>query len=381
MDLAGRHSFFVTCAPGLEPALHEEIRSLRLAKVERQVGGVYFEGTVRDAWRANLWLRTAVRVLLRLGRFQAPDEDALYRGAYDVAWEELLSPDGSLIVAARANDSQLTHSRYVEQRVKDAVVDRLRERTGRRPSVDKDDADLRIHVHLVKDRATLSIDSSGEPLHKRGWRRYQGRAPLAENLAAGVLLLSGWDGRAPLIDPFCSSGTLLVEAAMIADGFPPGGLGRAFAFESWPGHDAAQWARMRQEALAGVEPRRKVRLIGSDVDPERVEGAKENLVALELEERVELEVLDAGSFAPRPGWNAWIVSNLPYGERVGEVRRLAELHARFGERLREHCGGYHLALLTGRPELAHALAFPKARTVQLINGGLDCRLVLTEVPR
>ena len=369
-----RCTFFATCAPGLEPVLHGELRQLRVGRIERQVGGVCFAGSVEDGQRANLWLRTAVRILLRLGQFPAADADALYGGVRAIDWRRFVRGDGTLSVDAQASRSALDHTMFVAQRAKDAIVDQLRERSGVRPSVDKDDADLRVHVHLYRDRATVSLDTSGSSLHKRGWRRYQGRAPLAETLAAGIVALSGWDRRAPLLDPFCGSGTILIEAALWAANIAPGSW-RTFAFERWPGHDAAAWQRLRRQASAAVSWPPKLRLLGSDRDGERVEGARRNADAAGVGARVELIVADAASFAPRRGWNAWIVTNPPYGERVGDQARLEPLYRTFGAQLRAHCSGYRLALLSGNPELAESLGLADLDEVALKNGGLDCTLL------
>jgi len=381
--------FFATCAPGLEPLLHAELRALRMARTERQVGGAYFEGRLEDAWRANLELRTATRVLLRLARFGARDADELYAGAAAIEWERHLAPDGRLVVDARSRESELEHTRFVEQRVKDAVVDRLRTANGVRPSVDAEDPDLRIDAHLFRDRCTLSIDTSGEALHKRGWRRVQGRAPLAETLAAAVVTLSDWDRRSPLLDPFCGSGTLLVEAALLASGTPPGLFRRQFGFERLPGHDAAAFGAMREALRA--RPRElpaRLALCGSDADAGAIEGARENLEAVGLRERVRLEVADARDFAPPRGWNGWIVSNLPYGVRVGASakrdasrgeRDLGALHRAFGARLRESCAGYRAALLTGDAALARELGLRFERRVELQNGALSCELLLAQL--
>jgi 23S rRNA (guanine2445-N2)-methyltransferase len=376
---ATREAFFVTCAPGVEGVLHEEIRGLKLAKVERQVGGVYFEGTLEDAWRANLWLRTAVRVLMRVGRFQATDADALYRGVQEVDWTRFLAPEGRLIVSAHSKESALDHTLFIEQRSKDAIVDPFRARGGPRPSVDKEDPDLGVHVHLVRDRCTVLVDTSGESLHKRGWRRFQGRAPLAETLAAAVVLLSRWDRRAPLLDPFCGSGTLLVEAALLAGNLAPGSFRKRFGFERWPGHDAAGWARLRELAAARAVGTPKLVVRGSDSDSAMLTGARENLESAGLTERVELELADARQFRPRRGWNAWIVTNPPYGERVGDERALEQLYGTFGENLREHCAGSHLALLCGSPTLVAALGLPRAERLRLLNGPIECELVRAEL--
>ncbi|MDP6928771.1 MAG: THUMP domain-containing protein [Planctomycetota bacterium] len=378
--MSPRFSYFVVCAPGAEPVLHAEIRELKFARAERQVGGVLFSGTIEDGWRANLYLRTAVRVLLRLSRFEAADADALYRGVSSIDWTRFVLPDGSLVVDAQTSQSSLDHSQFVAQRCKDAIVDQLRQKCGRRPFVDKRNPDLRVHAHIYRDRVTLSVDTSGDSLHKRGWRCYQGRAPLAENLAAVVLAMSGWDRRAPLIDPFCGSGTFLVEAAMLAMGLPAGAMRPQFGFERWPLHDASRFAPLREQAQRIPEFPRKLRLIGNDISPNQIEGARENLASIGAEDVVEFRVGDAAEMSMRSGWNAWIVTNPPYGERVGDVSELTEVYARFGEMLRTVCGGYSLSLMSGSPELGHALGFPQAERTVLKNGGLDCDLIQTTVP-
>ncbi len=373
-----RSVFFVTCARGLEALLHEEARALRLARLERQVGGVFFEGTLADAWKANLELRTATRVLMRLGRFPAPDADALYAGACELPWEDFLARDGKLWIAAQSRESRLEHSQFVAQRVKDAVVDRFRARCGERPTVEREDPDLRIHVHLYHERATLSLDTSGEPLFKRGWRVHQGRAPLAETLAAALVMLSGWDARAPLVDPFCGSGTIPIEAGLIAGEIAPG-VRRRFAFERWPGHEAERYAAWRETLLARRRTAKWPILRGTEREPQRIAEAHDNALGAGLGERVAFEVADALEFAPRPGWNAWIVCNPPYGQRLGDTRELTELYSDLGALLRERARGSRLALLSGDPRLTRALGLRGARGIELENGGLACELLLAEL--
>jgi len=368
-------TFFVTCAPGLEGLLHAELRELRLARIERQVGGVRFHGTMEDAWRVNLRSRIAVRVLLRLARFQAASGDALHAGAGEVAWSRYLRPEGTFRVDAQSSQSALDHTLFVAQRVKDAVADSFRRRQGMRPSVRLDDPDLSIHVHLHRDRCTISADTSGESLHKRGWRRFQGRAPLAETLAAAVVLLSGWDMRSPLLDPFCGSGTILIEAALLAGGIAPGSFRERFGFERWPDHPASRWRALRDAARAEARWPKKLVLRGSDQDAEVVAGAEENLRAAGLEGKVRIE---AGSFEEsvwKPGWNAWIVTNPPYGERVGRKEDLARIYARLGRLLIDRCGGYRVALLSGDPGLARALGVEIRSRIPLKNGALECELL------
>ncbi|MHC5012585.1 MAG: THUMP domain-containing class I SAM-dependent RNA methyltransferase [Planctomycetota bacterium] len=382
MSTSPRHVFFATCAPGVEPGLFDEVKALRLARPEQQVGGVYFEGTLEDAWRANLWLRTAVRIFLRVARFPAKDADELYAGAGAVDWSAFVEPEGTLLVDSQTKDSQLTHTHFVQQRVKDAVVDGIRAKTGVRPSVSVEDPHLRIHAHLYKDRATLSVDTSGGSLHKRGWRRHQGRAPLSETLAAAVVMLSGWDRRSPLVDPFCGSGTIAIEAAALAGNVAPGRW-RRFGFERWPGHDAAAFARMRAEAEAAEAFPKKLVLLGSDRDRDRVREARENAESAGFADRIRFERADARDLDFRPGWNAWIVTNLPYGVRVSKEGDVVGLHRRFGERLRERCDGYTLAALCGSTETARALAeglgLERPSLLPLWNGALECELLRARI--
>lgn len=374
-----RHLYFVTCAPGLEPVLHRELDDLKLARVERQVGGCVFEGTRRDCVRANLHLRTAIRVLRRLERFEVHDEDALYAMARDIEWERLIRPDASIVIDAQSRDSNLNHTRYVEQLVKDAIVDRFRALTGERPSVDKQDFDLRVHLHLARNRATLSVDTSGHSLHRRGWRVHQGRAPLSETSAAGVVLHSGWDRRAPLLDPFCGSGTILIEAALIASNIAAGSFREEFGFERWLDHDPRVVAAERESAKKAIRVPKKLSILGWDRDPQRIEEARENIESAGVQDLVKVERAPVRDFAPRPGWNAWIVTNPPYGERVGDVRQLIPLYREFGANLRERCSGYQLALLSGNEELASELGFNRAYSITLKNGAIDCELIKVEV--
>lgn len=338
-----------------------------------------FEGQAADAWRANLGLRTAVRVLLELARFSAADGDGLYRGAAEVPWEELLVPEGTLAVRARGGGAVHANTMFVAQRVKDAVVDRLRARRGARPDVERADPDLLVHAHLVEERCTLLADTSGSSLHKRGWRVAQGRAPLAETLAAGLVLFSGWDRRAPLIDPFCGSGTILVEAALLAARIAPGLFRPGFAFERWPGHDAARYAALCETLRGEARQPRRLVLRGIERDPEVLAGARANLEAAGLSEAVELELGDGARFEARAGWNAWVVTNPPYGERVGDRDRLAPLYHALGRYLEERCAGFHLALLSGHPELAAELDLELGARIPILNGGLECELLLADI--
>ncbi|HBF22335.1 MAG TPA: RNA methyltransferase [Planctomycetes bacterium] len=374
-DIQENVEHFITCSPGLEPILYRESRGLGLSRVEQQVGGIRFEGSMRDAWRANLELRTAIRVLRRLARFNCPDEKTLYETVKGVDWTKYLNPQGRFFVDAQCRDSTLDHSQFVAQRTKDGVVDSLRTESGARPSIAKEDADLRIHVHVWRNRCTLSVDTSGDSLHKRGWRKYQGYAPLAETIAASVILQSSWDRRAPLIDPFCGSGTLLVEAALIASDTAPG-IFRSFGFENWPNHHPKEWIQVKEAAKARVKIPPKLKFFGREIDADHIPGAKKNAESVGFEDAFELEAGEGCTFPWKKGWGATIASNLPYGVRVGNPNELDQLHHDFGSSLRKGCAGYNFALLVGSRQFAHLLGFQKWDSFPIQNGSLACRLLL-----
>ncbi|MEN8152311.1 MAG: THUMP domain-containing protein, partial [Planctomycetota bacterium] len=261
-----RETFFASCPPGYERVLLAECRALKLVKPEAQYGGVRFFGTREHAIRANLWLRTASRVLLHLARFPAKTKDELYDGVRNVKWGRFVDPDGTLAVSARGKNEGLANSHFVERRVKDAIVDQFRDETGKRPSVDLEDPQLIVNCRVSGDRATVLADMSGLPLFKRGWRVAPGSAPLKETLAAFIVLSADWDRRSPLLDPFCGSGTILVEAGLIAGNVAPGLFRERFGFERWPDHRAGPVAKLREEARAAATPPKKLVLRGSDRD-------------------------------------------------------------------------------------------------------------------
>ncbi len=300
--------FFASCAKGLEYLLAEELLSLGCVKATAAMAGVNVDGTLADAQRAVLWSRLASRVLWPLADYDCADEHALYAGAAAVPWQDHLDVEQTLAVDAHVSGAAITHARYAAQRVKDAVVDVLRARTGARPSVDVEAPDLRLNLVVRKDRAILSVDLGGGPLHRRGWRRAQGEAPLKENLAAGVLLRGGWpqmhaEGGA-LLDPMCGSGTLLIEGALMAADVAPGLLRTGgIAPSRWRGFDAAQWAALRTEArereAVGRTGLRPV-FFGSDSDPHAIRAAHENAEAAGVAKVMQFDVRDISELQPPP---------------------------------------------------------------------------------
>ena len=374
-----RHDHFVTCARGLEPLLHEEMKALKLGRLERQVGGVQFTGTAQDAARANFELRTAIRVLRRVAQFEAPDESSFHAGVSAVEWEKLVDADTTLRVDATSTDSVLDHTHYLEQLAKDAVCDRFRARTGGRPTVDLDDPALPLRVHLYKNRCKVHVDTSGDSLHKRGWRVHQGKAPLAETFAAALVMHSGWDRKSPLVDPFCGSGTILVEALLLASQTAPGIFRKRFAFERWKDHDARATARLRAELKARVRLPQKLVLVGRDQSAEALAMAEENLAAAGFAGAARLEQGRAEDFEPRRGWNAWLVSNPPWGERIGDERAVRSTLEALGARLREGGAGWTACVLSGNPEVERAMGLGSAPYATWHNGGIECRAVVKKL--
>jgi putative N6-adenine-specific DNA methylase len=364
-------SLFVTAAAGTERALKEELRELGLRRVRGDRGGVHVDGAREEAATICLRSRIAVRVLVELGRFDCPNEDALYDGVAAFEWERWLRTDRTLAVSAVARDSHLRHTNYIAQRTKDAIVDRQRHREGRRSSVARHDPDVGIFVHLKRNAAAVFLDASGGSLHLRGWRTQSGAAPLKETLAAALLRMSGWDRAAPLVDPMCGSGTFPIEADLWARAAPPQDRQRRFGFERWADFDASAAARMAElRAALGRGVRREgPPCLGIDHDPEVLRVAREN--ARRAGSRADLHVgsLDAG--IPRaPG--GVVIVNPPYGQRLGADRESWRALSRALERVDDAT----LAVLL--PEEAPRDLLRRAPTAQhgVFNGPIPCRLVI-----
>lgn len=360
---------FATAARGTEVALRDELREHRFWRVRADRGGVNFEGDLSEAGRACLESRIAVRVLAKVGTCGARDGQALYDGIRAIDWRPWITPRHTLAVSSVSKDSALTHTQFVAQRTKDAIVDQLRDATGSRPSVDREDADLRVFVHVVRDQATVHLDCSGESLHRRGWRARIGEAPLKETLAAAILRMSGWDRTSPLSDPMCGSGTLPIEADLWARKVAPGLLRDRFGFERWPSHtrqEATRMRELREAARARVLPEGPF-VEGSDVDPAVLAHAKANGKA--AGSRAVFRVRPLAAFKPSPG--TWVVTNPPYGERLElEVPTWQELGRVFGS-----ASLGRLVMLSGSPALEDAMRRRPDRSVPLWNGPIECRML------
>jgi len=381
-------TLFATCPKGLEYLLRDELRELGADDAREALAGVHFSGSIETAYRACLWSRLASRVLLLLDEFDAPDADALYAGLQRIDWSQHLAADGSFAIDAVGSTPALRHTQFVALRSKDAIVDQFRERGGTRPNVEVERPSIRLNVRLHKNRATVSLDLSGTPLHRRGWRQGQGDAPLKENLACAMLLRAGWPAihaaGGSLVDPMCGAGTLLIEAAWMAAGVAPGLQRDYYGFLGWRQHDADLWstllsqARTRaDEGLRALQPA----FFGSDHDPQVLNEAKRNAQAAGVAGFVQLSRHSAEHLQRPAGVDApgLVICNPPYGERLGERQALALLYRAFGERLRAHFEGWRAGIIVADEELGHALGLRADKRYVLFNGALECKLLVFEL--
>ena len=376
-----RAPFFVTAATGTADLLAAELAALGIDGAREVQGGVACEGELAVAYRACLESRLALRVLWQIARFPVADGAALYAGVGAVDWADHMDASGTLLVDFSGAVPGITHTQFGAQRVKDAVVDQFRERTGTRPSVDRESPTLRINAHAARGNLTLAIDLSGESLHRRGYRGGAGAAPLKENLAAAILIRSGWPAIAAaggsFVDPMCGSGTLPIEAALIAADIAPGLLRPGFGFERWKQHDADAWAAVR----AAAETRRQVALLtpgrirGFDRDPVAIRDAEANAARAGLDKRLFFQRCELEKLPSAPAPSGLFAVNPPYGERIGESDELRALYALLGDRLRAGYLGWEAAVFTGNPALGRELKINARRTHRMMNGPIECRLL------
>lgn len=337
-------------------------------------GGVRFTGDLSACYRANLWLRTASRILITLTEFPCHSPQDLYDGVRALPWDRYLTPDTTLAVECVLRDSALTHSGFVALKTKDAIVDTLRDRFGRRPSVNPKDPDLLVNVHLVRNRCTISLDSSGTGLDRRGYRAEAGEAPLRETLAAALVLLTDWDGTVPLVDPLCGSGTILIEAVLKALNRAPGLVRERFGFQRWPAFDVPRWRRLLEEARQTERTTLAVPILGSDRLEDVLAVARGNSRRAGVEKFISFEARDLRDLVPPPAPGV-ILTNPPYGRRLGDEEQLKSFYRQIGDVFKQRCAGYTAWLFTGNLDLAKEVGLKASRRIALFNGPLDCRLL------
>jgi putative N6-adenine-specific DNA methylase len=364
--------FFATCPRGLELILVDELRQLKAEKIHAVGGGVQFGGDFFLCYRANLESRIASRVLWQVATDRYRNEDDIYRAAYALPCTDWFEPERTIRVDVSATRSPLTSLNFVTLKIKDGVCDKIRRLSGRRPSVDTRQPDVSIQGHLTDRDFTLYLDTTGEPLFKRGKRIAAGEAPLRENLAAGILRLAGWLPGIPLLDPMCGSGTFLLEAAHMALDIAPG-LGRHFAFEKLKNFDKRRWRELSEQCAARQKPTVPLPIYGSDRSGEGLKTARTNLAAAGLEQVVSLKRANVLEITA-PAKEGIIVTNPPYGVRLGKQQELTEFYPKLGDVLKKKFSGWRAYILSADMRLPKLIRLAASKRTPLFNGALECRL-------
>ncbi|MGZ5010298.1 MAG: bifunctional 23S rRNA (guanine(2069)-N(7))-methyltransferase RlmK/23S rRNA (guanine(2445)-N(2))-methyltransferase RlmL [Methylobacter sp.] len=381
------YQLFATTPKAMETILTDELQALGVKNIKATMAGVAFQGDLTTAYRACLWSRTANRILLVLSSFEVKTQDDLYKGVQKINWFEHINPDDSFAVSFSAkNSAAINNTHFGALKVKDAIVDQMRTKFQKRPSINTEQPNIRINVYLNGETAQLSLDLSGESLHRRGYRDVSIKAPMKENLAAAMLLRSGWPQIAKqqgsLIDPMCGSGTLLLEGAMIAADYAPGLLRDYFGFTGWKKHDAECWKKLRTEA----EQRKKIGLeklpviVGFDQNRHTVNTALVHIANAGLQNKIHVERRDIQDAEPAESWKpGLLICNPPYGERLGDEQETAELYKKFGETLKKHFIGWKAAMIISNPELGFRLGIRSQKPITLFNGALECKLLRMDI--
>ena len=361
---------------GLEELLAQELRRLGASRVEIGTRNVTFEGDTGFMYKANLCCRTAIKILKPISSFNVFTEDDIYKKVYDIPWEKYMDVDGSLAVDATVFSKQFTHSKYISLKTKDAIVDRFRDKEGRRPDVDLDHPTLRVNIHIDRNICTLSLDSSGQSLHKRGYKVASTMAPINEVLAAGMIMLSGWSGQCNFLDPMCGSGTLLTEAAMIACNIPPNLNREEFGFENWPDFDVDLYELIENAALKKIKDFH-FKIEGFDIEADIVSKAKENIKSANLQEFISVRKQDFFESKKENDNSLFIVFNPPYDERLQVDAE--KLYTSIGATLKHGYPGTQAWMITSNMEALKHVGLRPSRRIRLYNGKLESKLVKYEM--
>ncbi len=356
---------------GLENVLANELLQIGANNIQVQRRAVQFSGDKRLMYKANLWLRTASRVLKPVAVFQAQDADEVYDNIKHIDWEQYISCDSSIAIDSTVYSDTFKHSRYVTYRAKDAVVDFFMDRYGKRPSVKIDNPDLYINIHIAQTCVTVSLDSSGESLHKRGWRAEQTDAPINEALAAGMLLMAGWDGQRDFVDPMCGSGTFLIEAALIALNIPPGIYRERFAFERWKDFDAELFETLYNDDSSAREF--KHHIYGSDHSFYAIRVAEKNIKNAGMQRYISLQQIAIQGLKPQTE-SVLVVTNPPYGERI-DPKNIFQLYEEIGSTLKHKFTGSTAWIISSNEEALNRIGLKPSKKVPLLNGELECLFV------
>ena len=366
------YQFFATCPRGLEALLVDELTHNKAHKILATDGGVSFEGDLETMYRVNLHSRIATRVLSRVGEGTYATEEDIYKATFKLQWPSWFKVSQTIRVKVTGVKCPLKSLDFVTLRIKDAVCDRFREEGALRPSVSVRDPDVRIHAYLTQNQYQLYLDTSGAPLYQRGFRDVSVIAPLRENLAAGIIMLSGWKPGTPFLDPMCGSGTFLIEAAMMAVNQPPG-MKRTFGFQQLKSFDEMLWKKIETEAIAKMKPIEFLEIYGSDMDLRAVRVARHNLKVAGLEEVAKVMQSDFIKLEP-PRSEGVLVTNPPYGQRIGEDEDLKEVYPVWAKHMKESFGGWDTYFLTADLEMPKDMRLKPSKKTPLFNGALECRL-------
>ncbi|MEO0538087.1 MAG: THUMP domain-containing protein [Cyanobacteria bacterium P01_A01_bin.123] len=370
--------YFASVAPGLTAIAAQELTALGANQVCETPGGVSFEGDRALAYRANLWCRIPYRILWQLKTVSARDAQDLYHGVQKIDWLRYIPPDATLAVTVTGKNQALNHSHYTALQVKNAIVDQQRQETRIRSSVDSNHPDVRVQVHIHRHRATISLDSSGDSLHRRGYRAAVGQAPLKETLAAALIELTDWQPHQPLLDPMCGSGTLLLEASLKALNLAPGLFRTQFGFERWPDFDADLWQHLRQEAEAQQQKDVPLKIWGCDRDPSVIQQAQANAHKGGLDQSVNFAQQELADLEA-PTDQGILVCNPPYGERLASKETVGELYHLLGTTLKTRFRGWTAYVLSGNKALSQAIGMKSAKRVTVYNGTLKCQWLKYEI--
>ncbi|WP_193782796.1 THUMP domain-containing class I SAM-dependent RNA methyltransferase [Neisseria weaveri] len=368
------YSLFITCPRGLESILSDELKQQGCTEIEATDGGVGCKGGLEQVYRINLYSRTASRVLLRLIKGSYRSENDIYKLARNIRWQHWFDVGQTFKVKVEGKRAQVKSLNFIGLKIKDAVCDVFRDVENARPNVGKLDPDVRVYAFVDERTAQVFIDTSGEALFKRGYRQDTGEAPLRENLAAGLLMLAGYDGSQPFQDPFCGSGTIAIEAAWIAMNHAPGLL-RRFGFEKLKGFDKTLWHKLRAEAESKVVDKTAQPISGSDNDRYMIKAAISNANAAGVGDIIRWDVKEAQAVRPN-GEGGVMISNPPYGVRLAEVQALQALYPQLGTWLKQHYAGWLIGMFTGDRDMPKFMRLSPKRKIPLYNGNLDCRLFL-----
>jgi len=357
---------------GLEGILSEELLELGASDITLLSRAVSFMGDNELMYRANLWCRTALRILKPIATFNASNEDELYNGFDAIDWRQWMNANDTLAIDTVLSKSDFTHSVFVSQRAKDAIVDQFRRRTDKRPSVDLNNPVLRLNLHIAGDNCTVSADSSGWSLHKRGYRKHTPPAPINEVLAAGLIILSGWDMKSNFVDPMCGSGTILTEAALMALNLPPGYYRERYGFEGWPDFDSDLWENILDEIPDKMKDF-NAEIIGSDISSDAVFMTKENIQFAKLHKDVKVVNKPISEFIPPEGGGVAVI-NPPYGERLGQ-ENIVELYRSMGDAFKKFYNGYNVWVISSDLKTIKQIGLHPSAKIKLYNGPLECRFL------